>query len=284
MKFEEIVKFVKDLNLSYNGGMDINFFLKIILICEKNKKFLQISEYETSIPFDDVIYPRFIHYTLYHKDYLKNKDLGLLFSFRGPEILRAAGLLCGSEILKSFIKTILKNDISIPYTIVSVEFEKNKIKKFTEYFCFREVDFKLARILSDFIAFSNPRFIYKNSRNITFIGVDYFPENNSVLLKLYNKWKFDKRSLVFYERKFIEKYSLNYIKDFVRTTYIYPNKKYKLNKKTHFIFYTRETFFTFFKNFKGSNSDLMKKLEVFDRNKIVISIDKKGLPLEVYFK
>ena len=284
MKFKEIIHFIKKIDNFYNTGLDFNFFSEIISICEKNKKFLRISEYETSIPFNSVIYPRFVHYILCEKEIFKKKSLNLFFAYRGPEILKNAGILKGYEIFKSFINILLKNNIEIPYTIVSVEFEKNKIIKFTEYFCFRNIDYQLSRILSDFIEFNNPEFIYKNSRNITFIGIDYFPENNNILLKLYNKWKFNEKLLYGYEKKFLEKYNLNYVKDLARTTYIYPDGRFELNKKTHFIFKRKEKFNSFLNLFEPQNHKLINKLDIFKKNKIVISMNKKVIPLEIYIK
>lgn len=284
MKLKGILNFVQRVNNYLPDKLNFDFFRRVISLCEKNNKFLRISEYETSIPFKGPLYPRFVHYILYKKSLQKNRNLGSLFAFRGLDILKYCGLNDGYYVLKSFINILREKEISIPYTIVSVEFEKNRIKKFSEYFCFRKIDKKLAQILSDFIGFDKPEFIYENSRNITFIGIDYFPENNEILLKLYNKWKFNKKLLYGYERKFLEKYNLNYVKDLVRTTYIYPDGRFELNKKTHFIFNRKQKFFEFLKMPLSKITGPVLKLGVLDKNKIVISIDKNAFPLEIYIK
>jgi len=288
MNRKEIKKYIYDLGkiCSIKNNF-INMLFSIIDLCEDNvfMNYIEMSRFESSLSREfDLSTGRFIHYLKFKKNLpLKiRKYAGYISAMRIIKIMKKAEfkakklfeiiLFCG-EFFNVF-----------PNTIISCEwdFKSGKFKKFTLYIVFGK-NFNKDKCVkfSKIIGINDYSLIYKLSRNIDFLGLDFF-YNGDISLKIYNRFPYNKNfKPLKWENKILDKMRNNLI-SIIRITRINVRDKLKINKneKSHFI--TKGILFPHFLNeynFKISDnlSGILaeKKIEV-------ISIDKHSVIKEIW--
>lgn len=261
-----------------------NFAISFIDFCEGKNfiNYMESSRFETSIPVKNFSFKaRFIHYLKFKKDLpLKIRKLaGYLAAYRIVKMLKKAGF--SYHIAFKILSGCGELWNIFPNTIVSAEWDmkKEKFDKFTLYIvCGNSFNMKSCNFFARLFNLESD-LIYKISRNIDFLGIDFFPDNK-IILKIYNRFPFNEKfKPEKWEKIFLEKFKFIKIKTVIRVNRIFSESKFIENDRSHFIVDGIEVL-----KLKKIIPGYYKKIFSLMENKAVnvFSIDKKAKICELY--
>ena len=284
----EIKKYIKDSGKVCGGKSNfIKFLFSLIDICEAPEfmNYMETSRFESSLPIDFAGRTgRFIHYLRFKKNLpLKLRKLaGYNSTMRIINIMKKAQF----KIIRAFEIVLFCGEVFnvFPNTIISCEwdFKKREFKKFTLYIvCGKDFNRGKCQKFSEIVGIKDPHLIYKLSRNIDFLGLDFF-YNGDIVVKIYNRFPVSyKFKPMKWEDKIFKTLGDELI-SVIRVTRINVGKEeISENEKSHFI--TKGILFSLFlKDFDFKLTECFFSL--FENKKVqVISIGKDSLIREIYF-
>lgn len=282
MNAGELLRYLGALGESRGAGAAYRrLSADLVGICEKNARYLKISEYESSVPLDSAVKARLVHYILFKNGPGGQKQAGLLHAARGLALLERAGFKPACRaFLAGALERVRLSGSAFPPTIVSAEwgFKRPRVEKITVYFCFRRMSARTAALIAGLLGFGDRETIRAAGERLTFVGVDLGPEG-PVSAKLYNKYRFGSPgALRPPERRFLAARGISGVSACVRVTRLFPGGKVSRDEKTHFVLKKGSP------GARGLLCDpLFGRLGVLDGKKHVVSMDRRGRPAEVYF-
>ncbi len=255
----------------------------LVGVCERNSRYLSISEYESSIPFDSPVRARFVHYIYYRPELRRKGKLGLLFAGRALELMELAGFgPAPAGFLRDFVRSVEGTGMAFPYTIVSAEwgFSRPSVEKITVYFCFRNVSVRTAKLIAGTLGRGDWDYIHRAAGNMMFLGADFFRDGPRSF-KIYAKFPFDGGAgLRPEEEGFLRRHRVEGAAHYVRVTRLYPGGRTREDEKTHFLL--KKSSGSFLPP-PGQRAALLKRIGAVGGRKNVVSMRRDGRFSEVYF-
>lgn len=256
---------------------------ELVGVCERNSRYLSISEYESSVPFDSPVRARFVHYIYYRRELRRNGKLGLLYAGRALELMELAGFGQDSKgFLLDFVRRVQGTGMAFPYTIVSAEwgFSRPSVEKITVYFCFKKVSVRTAKLIAGALGRRDWDYIHRAARNMMFLGADFFPDGPRSF-KIYGKLPFGGGAgLRPAEKRFVRRHRVEGAAHYVRVTRLYPDGRKSEDEKTHFLL--KKSSGSFLPP-PGQRSALLGRIGALNGRKNVVSMRRDGRFSEVYF-
>ncbi len=276
----EVLDYLERLGARFGAGPAYRRLSSALVgTCEKNARYLKISEYESSLPLTSEVKARFVHYIVYRPGPDRRK-VGLLYSGRALELMRQAGFAEGAtDFLTELIRRIEASGLAFPPTIVSAEwgFRRPAVEKITVYFCFRRMSAALAGLLAGAYGRKDAGRILAAGRHLTFFGADFSPAG-PVSFKLYRKYR-GGRGLRRGEREFLERNRVRGMTHYVRVTRLFPDGRTREDERTHFVLKRSAAPF----RLPAAGAALLGEFGISAGLKNVVSMDRRGRLAEVYF-